>query len=238
VNTKAAALLLAALLAAPLAQAHDSWLAPAAGGLAFTTGNRYPIGESAPAATSVGEAGCADARGRVRRLKPRALDERSLGLRGRLAGAVVCWATLRPHEITLDDDKVATYLREIRPPEALQARWAQLREAGQPWRERYSKYARIELGSGPGRPLGLPLEIVPEGSGTFRVLAHGKPVAGLSVELVSERSRYGVWQVSDAEGRLRHTLPFAGAWLLRATLLEPDGDGWVSRFVTLALPPS
>jgi hypothetical protein len=30
------------------------------------------------------------------------------------------------------------------------------------------------------------------------------------------------------------TPPFGGRWLLRATLLEPDGEGWRSRFVTLA----
>jgi hypothetical protein len=213
---KAALLLTACCALALPALAHDSWLVPAAGGLQLVTGDRYPVSETAstPAAS-----GCMDAHGRKRAL--------------RLRGSVSCWATLAEHDIVLEDDKVAVYLREIRPPAALQERWAQQREAGLPWRERYSKYARIELAGVPAGPLGLPLEIVTSG-GAFAVLAHGQPVAGLAVELVSERSRFGVWTVSDAQGRVNITPPFGGRWLLRATLLEPDGEGWRSRFVTLA----
>ena len=38
---------------------------------------------------------------------------------------------------------------------------------------------------------------------------------------------------NDAQGRLSFRLPFSGSWLLRGTLIEPDGpDRWKSRFVT------
>jgi hypothetical protein len=59
-------------------------------------------------------------------------------------------------------------------------------------------------------------------------------VPGFSVQLVSERSRLGVWARTDAQGHVSHVLPFAGRWAMRGTLLEPEGDDrWQSRFVTL-----
>ena len=72
----------------------------------------------------------------------------------------------------------------------------------------------------------------------FQVLRDGRPFAGFPVELVSERSALGIWRESDADGKLRHSLPFAGRWLLRGTDLRPSGerpDTWESRFVTLAI---
>ena len=47
-----------------------------------------------------------------------------------------------------------------------------------------------------------------------------------------------MWQQSDAQGHLRHILPFGGRWLLRASQLDiphPDEKkpAWKSRFVTL-----
>jgi hypothetical protein len=201
---RAAVLIAACSLVAP-ALAHDSWLEKRGGELVMVTGDRYPVGESAAPVRSLPAKGCK---------------------------AGTCWASLAEHEIVIEDAKVAVYFREIRPPQALADRWAQLREAGVAWKERYTKHARIELGGRAAPPLGLPLEIVPE-SEAFRVYAHGKPVGGLAVEMVSERSKFGVWQVSDAEGRVAHKPPFAGKWLLRATWLEADGEtGWKSRFVT------
>jgi hypothetical protein len=72
----------------------------------------------------------------------------------------------------------------------------------------------------------------------FQVLRDGKPLPGLAVELVSERNPLGIWREADARGQLRHTLPFGGRWLLRATELRPaarDPESWESRFVTLAI---
>lgn len=229
------------------AQAHDSWFAaPQAGVLTLATGNRYPVAEVGVAAAGLARAGCVGATLEVAAETPRALELRT-GARGPLA----CWAELKAHEVTLTPELVETYFREIRPSDAVRARWAAQRGAG--WSESYRKFARIESGTDGAlpaelrrlrAPAGGPLEIVIDGAASlragqeavFRVLADGAPMAGLSVELVGERSAIGVWSRSDAEGRLRLRLPFAGNWLLRATLLEPEPapGRWRSRFVTLA----
>jgi hypothetical protein len=248
--------------ACALAQAHDTWFSVAspatAGGpvaLHLGTGTRYPLASSAPAATDLAQAACAGASGAARPLRPGQQDATALALRASRSGAapLACWMELKAHEITLDPPLVDVYLREIQPPAEVRQAWAAQHEAGRPWQERYRKFARIEL-AGPDatpeqlrairRPRGLDLEIVvlgdaPLRSGQparFQVLARGVPVAGLAVELVSERSPLGVWGRSDGNGEVAHTLPFGGAWLLRATLLEPDvaPGAWRSRFVTLA----
>lgn len=249
---------LAALLwlAALPALAHDSWLAlrPAASGgtvLALGTGNRFPLAESGSAAASLGAAGCVDGRGRRLALRGARETPKALELRAPARGALACWAELKAHEVTLEAKLVEVYFREIRPADEVRAAWAQQLERGEAWRESYRKFARIELNAQAASaaelrklraPAGLPLEIVVEGdaplrvgqAAAFRVLASGQPVAGLAVELVSERSAIGIWGKSDAEGRVQYTPPFGGNWLLRATWVEPDGAQWRSRFVTLA----
>jgi len=211
---------------------------------------RYPLAESAPA--GVEDAGCVDASGRRQPLKPAGGTETALQLRTVASGPLGCWATLGAYEITLPPHLVEVYLREIRPPAQVRSTWTALQERGLPWAESYRKFARIESGTDAASekvlrrlraPQGLPLEIVVLGNAPlragelteFQVLSQGQPVEGLAVELVSERSRLGVWGRSDAQGRLEHRLPFGGAWLLRATLLESEGERWRSRFVTLAV---
>ncbi|MES2937178.1 MAG: DUF4198 domain-containing protein [Pseudomonadota bacterium] len=251
---------LACAFAASAAGAHDSWLfrpdAPPPKGAAqfvFGTGTQYPIADSFSPPSSVSASGCVDAAGRMLPLRPFAQAGKLLLQTTRVdPNALGCWAELGEQAITLKPELVNVYLREIRPSAPLLARWAALREQGLPWQERYRKFARIETS---GRdtpaaalrairqPVNQPLEIVVSGeepllagrAAAFQVLANGAPVPLLAVELRSERSPIGIWSQSDAEGRLRFTLPFSGAWLLRATLLEADGaSGWQSRFVTLA----
>jgi hypothetical protein len=239
------------------AAAHDSWLAPlpAARGTAFglSTGNRYPVAEVAPPVESVAEAGCIDAQGQRQPLRPLEVRGAALRLQTESSGPLACWIALHTIEVTLTPRLVKVYLRDIQPPAGVAEAWAAQQADGLPWVERYRKFARVEHGlaqAAPGvlrqmrAPLGLPLEIVVDGdaplrageAARFRVLSQGQPVAGLSVELVSERSRYGVWARSDADGVLQHRVPFDGAWLLRATLLEGgEAPGqWRSRFATLA----
>jgi hypothetical protein len=248
--------LLAALLACVGggAAAHDSWLEPGArpGELRFVTGPHYPVAESAPALASVSARGCVDAKGRTRPL-PHAASAAASGLvlRAPTVAAVSCWAELAPHDIVLEPSLVDIYFREIQPPEGVRQAWAGQQERGIAWRERYRKSARIEVTRGDEtpealrqlrRPRGLALEVVIAddeavrvGRPTrFQVLADGQPVPGFSVQLVSERSRLGVWARTDAQGHVSHVLPFAGRWAMRGTLLEPEGDDrWQSRFVTL-----
>jgi hypothetical protein len=236
------------LLAAAMlpAAAHDSWLTP---GLAFTTGNRYPRGETGMPAASLGPAQCVDRQGVRHALRVQAETAQALLLRTQASGAFGCWAELQPFELTLTPALVAVYFRDIRPDASVHHAWEAQRERGVPWQERYAKFARIEQGTADGAalkriraPVGAALEIVVEGEAPlsagadarFRVLAKGQPVEGLAVELVSERNPLGVWARTDAEGRVQWRLPLAGAWLVRATRLEQDGDHWRSRFATLA----
>jgi hypothetical protein len=248
-----------ALCAAGGALAHDSWLAPASssvGGtaLVFSTGNRYPRGESAPAPDSVAAAACVDGKGQRHKLNARAgRDPVALGMQSTARGPAACWATLHPHEVTLDARLVDVYFREIRPPAEIRAAYAEQAQRGHGWHETYTKFARIERSNGRTppealrhlrAPAGLPLEVVilgdqPVAAGAelaFQVLASGRPVPGLALELVSERNPLGIWTQADAQGRIRFTPPFAGAWLVRGTLVEPEGapGRWRSRFVTLA----
>lgn len=249
--------LLAAAGAAGAAHAHDSWLAPGPAGvgatsLLFSTGNRYPRGESAPTVESVDASGCRDGTGKSHALRPLAgRNPTALVLQSTARAAVACWASLKAHEVTLDPRLVDVYFREIRPSDAVRQAYAAQAERGLGWHETYRKFARIERSGGRTppealralrAPVGLPLEVVLLGEDLPRagqpvelqVLSLGRPVAGLALELVSERNPLGVWGKSDAGGKLRFVLPFGGEWLVRGTLVEPgDAEGkWVSRFVT------
>lgn len=250
------ALLAATAAGASLAMAHDSWLAPqGAARLVLSTGERYPLATSAPPPASLAQAACVDGRGKTQSLRPGALAEAALPLATATPfhGPAGCWVELHAHTLTLTPELVEVYFREIRPPQSLRDAWAAQRQDGLEWHERYRKVARLER-SRPGdapaalravrAPRLLPVEIVIDGDAPlragqptdFRVLARGQPVAGLAVELVGERSPLGLWSRTDADGRLRQVLPFAGPWLLRATLLQQDAEPgrWRSRFVTLA----
>lgn len=248
-------LLTAALLGAPVAAvAHDSWLAPRAGGspdlltLELGTGERFPARDSGTPAASVARSGCraGDGDRRPRQLVPHRAEPAFLELRARLepASGVACWAALKPQPVTLSEELVARYFSEIRPAPELARRRAAQRAAGVPWRESYRKFMRVELApasaSEPAAgvlaalraPEGLGLEIVPLGDArlrageplSFQLLREGQPVAGHWVEWVSERSPLGVWRQTDPQGRLSITLPFGGRWLLRSVLLEAPAD--------------
>jgi hypothetical protein len=230
---------LAIALLAGAGQAHDSWIVPAPSGLSLATGNRYPRAELAVPPASIAQAACRDAAGRPAPF-------------GRTSGALGCWAELHEFEVELDATQVRAYLHEARPQASVAGRWHALQADGIGWRERYRKFARIEV-AGPEvpaavlrtlrRPAGLALEIVPAADTALRagqpsrflVLSGGRPVRGLSVELVSERSPLGVWSRTDEEGSVQWPLPFGGRWLVRAIAIDADGPmAWRSRFATLA----
>jgi hypothetical protein len=262
---KARALLAAAAallcLMAARAQAHDSWLSPGREALLeLATGNRYPVQEFGPAASGLAQAHCSDGTGQPIALRPVREQPQRLELApgpdDAAQAPLSCWAELRAAGIELGPRLVQVYLAEIRAPAATRAAWARVQQRGLPWRESYRKFARIELASDGGaaqeriaaarQPVGMALEIVvlgaqPIATGqplAFQVLRDGQPLAGFPVELVSERSALGVWRETDAQGVLRHRLPFGGRWLLRGTDLRPSGarpDTWEGRFVTLAI---
>ena len=260
-----AALFAALCLAASQGRSHDSWLSPSRVDgpngplvLELATGSRYPVQESSQAPASVAQSGCTDGAARMP-LRPHRVHPRWLDLRAGVAepGAPVgCWVELAPADIEIEPARVEVYFAEIKASSAHREAWAAMRARGMPWRETYRKFARIELAWAPAapaariaaarRPVGLDLEIVPLGSQPitvgqpveFQVIRAGQPLAGLPVELVSERSALGIWSSTDAEGKLRHNLPFAGRWLLRGTdlrLSARHAGTWESRFVTLAI---
>jgi hypothetical protein len=252
-------LLAALFLAASQGWSHDSWLSPSRGAalpgqvaLELATGNRYPVQEFGQAAAGVRQSACATAAGARLALQPIREQAQWLDLAAAVPAPgeqpLSCWLELAATEIEIQPRLVEVYFAEIRTSAANRQAWAALQARGLPWRESYRKFARIELGQDAAvrHPAGLDLEIVVRGDQPiavgrpleFQVLREGKPFPGFAVELVSERSALGVWRESDADGKLRHNLPFAGRWLLRGTDLRPSvqrPDTWESRFVTLAL---
>src|SRR5512133_832562 len=179
-----ASLAAALCAAAGPAIAHDSWLSPAreatgAGvALEFTTGTRFPAQEFGPGAASLARAACVDAGGQRTPLRPvqehpRWLDLALAATDGVPAPPLSCWAQLQPAEIELEPRIVSIYFADIRATATTRAAWASLQQRGVPWRERYRKFARIELADAHAlpagalaaarRPVGLDLEIVIRG---------------------------------------------------------------------------
>lgn len=108
-------------------------------------------------------------------------------------------------------------------------------ETALPGRERYSKYAKTYVHSGPGtsgydQPLGLRIEFVPQADpATLRpgqnfpilLLSEGKPLANAQVLLAisadaKAKTDYTVAGRTDAQGRLSIKLPSAGKMRLHA----------------------
>lgn len=253
-----------ALLTAP-ALAHDTWFERLSVGpgpvlLALGTGNQFPLRETGVGAEYLVQQGCSTA-GAAGTETPAAaasaltavrVGASALLLRGP-AGAHSCWAQLQAFELEMPADKVALYLDEVNASAEQRAAWAQMQRRGLPWRERYTKSARIELGSGsPAGPgsavapvqlaLDAQLQRQPDGL-LFTVLRDGQPLPGQAVELRAALAAPGAaaptgqWHRTDAQGRLRLPLPPSGRWLLRGIDLRPSvvtADAWESRFLTLA----
>ena len=250
-----------ALLFSAAALAHDTWFRalPADGGaplLALGTGARFPVQESGIGVEYLARQGCsiqaaaAGASARttqpVQRLKPLRNVANALLLRGPVQ-AQSCWVQLLPLDIELAPDKVQIYLREVQADPALRAAWADIQQRGLPWKERYTKHARIDFGPSAAQPvpigkgMEMSMDIVREPSDdsslNFRVFRDGQPLPGLAVEWVSDNVAVGIWRRSDAEGRVKVPALPAGSWVVRAIdlrLSTAEPDHWDSRFVTLA----
>lgn len=254
-------------LAAAHGHGHDSWLSPSRHDAApdelvleLATGNRFPVQEFSQAPGSVARSRCIGSNGGELALRPVREQSQWLELSVDMAGGhgqpLACWVELGASQIELTPRLVDVYFAEIKATATNRQAWAALQARGLPWRESYRKFAKIELAAmgsalpaqirAARRPAGLGLEIVVSGDGpiapgqplVFQVLRDGQPLPGFAVELVSERSPVGIWRHTDANGMLRHSLPFAGRWLLRGTELRASvqiADTWESRFVTLAI---
>jgi len=231
---------LAALCAfAATAPAHDTWFDPAGGELALGTGTTYPLRESGIDAKYLVHDGCRSG-AELRPLQPlRNIDDALVVAEP--PGPASCWAQLTPFEIELAPDKIALYLHEVRPPRPLLDAWSAMQARGLPWKERYTKHARISLGAGSAadaEPSGMDMDVVIESRSplVFRVLRDGRPLPGFNVELRYERARFGIWRRTDDQGRLEFKPPLPGRWLLRGVdlrLSDHGPDAFDSRFVTL-----
>ena len=260
--------------AACAAAAHDTWFEPRPSPpgtalLALGTGNRFPRHDSGLGAEFLTRQGCRSATGVALALRSdrNAADAVSVLLlrpvHRAASTASHCWAQLQPFDVEVAPALVPVYLNEIRASAAVRSAWAALQARGLPWKERYTKHARIMLrtppgvvatvGTEPAADLGLDI-IANAGTSPLRVgqtldvrvLRDGEPLAGLALELRSELSPIGIWHQTDAQGRLGVRLPLAGRWLLRGVDLHlanadgtevtdpADADHWASRFVTLA----
>jgi hypothetical protein len=240
------------------ARAHDTWFealpaaATAAGTeLALGTGNLFPAMESPLAASSLVHSGCISVAGE--RLPLPALRRTGQALRlWAPAQARSCWAQSEAFDVSIGPELVAVYFKEIQASPALRAAWAQLQQRGLPWRERYVKHARIELGDLTTTPAATPLAMdlqmlsvdAPLRAGSrisALVLRDGQPLADQAIELRGDSSKVGFWRSSDAQGRVQFTVPLAGRWILRGTDVRPSlerPDTWDSRFITLAFEVS
>lgn len=256
-------ILLASLLAAVPAFAHDTWLLPERfatepGVVAFemTSGMDFPQADTpiAPgrvvrAAFRVGEA-----TGSITDLTG---TEHALRLAASLStpGVAAVCVDLAPKVIDLKPDEVEEYLDEIGARELVRQRW--LATEGRRWREEYTKHAKtfVRVGGATDRswsePVGMFLEIVPRSDPTalaagdtltVRVLRDGSTVSNLMLVLHhgdGDGDGGGrQTQRTDAGGEATFTLHAPGRWLLAGTWLRaapgPDID-WESHFTTLTL---
>lgn len=232
------------------AGAHDTWFQSPGGATAglevrLGTGNRYPVLETGIGAEYLERQGCRAFRtpDAEQPMTPVRNEAHALVLRVR-PQAQTCWAQLVPLEIELTADKVAIYLREVQASAEVRGLWRQMQARGLPWKERYTKHARIDWAAEPGvatatAPMGIDVvRTTADGPGWhFQVLRDGLPLAGQAMELISESATQGLWRRTDAQGRVWWPLLPAGRWLLRGTELRlsiDDPTRWDSGFVTLA----
>lgn len=235
------------------AQAHDTWFEPLAAAkdeaaFALGTGNRFPVTELAVDSQYFVRSGCRTSEGATRALEPVRYTDKSTLLRAKAvdAGALSCFVQLTPFEFDLPADKIEVYFKEIRPSAAALAAWEGLRARGLPFRERYTKSARIDGPRAAPLPVGTAMDVLrsaPSGplvvgtEAVFQLLREGQPLADQPLELVNERSPVGLWHRTDAQGRIRARLPLAGRWLLRGTELRlspTDPTRWESQFIAYA----
>lgn len=237
-------------LAALAASAHDTWFEVPKGPnarleLRLGTGDRFPVHQTSIGAEYLERQGCRGPRSTdpEQHMTPSRNDEHALVLR-LPRREVTCWAQLVPLDIELAPDKVEVYLREVQAPAEVRGQWSKMQAQGLPWKERYTKHARIDGWVATGHSLGpapMAMDIVrlaaTDSGWQFQVLKDGAPLVGQAMELISESATRGLWRQTDAQGRISWPSLPAGRWLLRGTQLQPsveDPARWDSGFVTLA----
>jgi uncharacterized GH25 family protein len=176
------------------------------------------------------------------------------GATGELIAAVHTLPTL----IELDPAKFTEYLAEEGLADVIAWR-SQHGESAKPGKERYSKYAKAILLSGPtngfaGHPVGYILEIIPEADPyalkpgdllPIQVLFRGKPAADLQVETAwadkvdKNLRKTAVVGRTGADGRLTVPLPAVGFLRIHTIKMErcaePSVADWESFWASMTL---
>ena len=259
-RTRAALLLLALVSVAGVAAAHETWLLPSsmrvpvgrAVTLSLTSGMTFPNDQIKiePSRVVRVEARLGHTTERLRRPKTTAHALHYVWT-PRVPGVATIAIELGPRSLELKPAQVKEYFDEIHAGPDIIALWDSI-PAPRRWRESYSKHATsyVRVGT-PGSdsswktPLGLGLEIVPEGNPTaisagqtlpVRVLLNGSPLPGFSVGARIEGRKRSAFVTTDSAGRAAIVLPVKGRWLLFGTHLrrtnEPNLE-WRSDFVTM-----
>jgi hypothetical protein len=138
------------------------------------------------------------------------------------ASAVVAYES-HPRSATLSPARFARYIAEEGLERVVSPRTTPVRDV-------YSRSAKSILGDpfSLTEPVGLPVEIVPlrweQPSATFRLLANGKPLGGVTVVAIGAGQPGEVRSVTDGEGVVILPLKAKGAWLVKAVHIEAVGS--------------
>ena len=254
------ALLSLVILAAPI-HAHDTWLAADRSHVA----SAQPVTLSLSSGMEFPKLDHAIAPDRVASAKWQAAAKRGELPTGTSAahalefgadaeeGITVYSVVLHPRPSKLKREQVREYIDHLGIPnaKAVYAAWEQTAKADETG-YRYMKYAKTFVRAGAAdtsrvwaEPAGMRLELIPQNDptaltagGTLEVVLadQGKALPRYPVSLLREGTKEPVIAVTDAEGRVRLTVPDAGRYMLRATFLEPSADkaaAWDVHFTTM-----
>jgi uncharacterized GH25 family protein len=166
-------------------------------------------------------------------------------------GAYVIVYRSHRSSVTLEPEKFEKYLSEEGLDRTLQERRGRA-EREKPGREVYSRCAKALLAAGRltedaiwGRPVGLTLELLPEGdllrageTIRFRLLYDGKPLSGALVKAIAREDPETTLSArTEANGRAALRLGRKGVWLVKAVHMvaaPPEtGADWESFWASL-----
>jgi uncharacterized GH25 family protein len=169
-------------------------------------------------------------------------------------GAYLGVAVVTARTIQMKGPEFTDYLKEEGLEPIVEARQA-AGESELPTTERFGRYAKIALRSGPGaaahltKPAGLTVEFVPAADPTslrpgqtltLQFLVEGKPTAGAAVSALSPGG--AVQKHTDAQGRVTFAIDRDGPWLIKTIhmrRLPPNSPAeWESHWATLTFHTS
>lgn len=257
-----------AILAALPAMAHDLYLMPETFRprlgqtitVAFHNGDSFPQSESGLAVPRLRDTNLRTRTGTVPLNNFRETKEKTVAqVRIDSEGCLILTGRTLPRRIELEPAKFESYLKGEGLSSVIDWR-KQNGESAKPGRERYSKYVKSLLQTGPcdeyfRSVVGLLIEIVPEVTPSgkkpgsqipVRVLFRGKPAANLKLEVSAFANGKTSSQsagITDSDGRVQVPLPVAGIYRLHVIKMEripaasPQGKAqdvdWESFWATL-----